>query len=349
MKNKIFNKKSFLSKLFIKLIRKFGYEVIDQANLEIQGIDQPANENVSQSGIKSITVPLGSTKIKNKINSLCIIIRSYTFGDIKDERVMLDQNKQRIYELPKIEYTLRTINSIIKSCEFAKKYFKNLDVNIIVTDDKSNSESLERISKILNQTSLKTKIINLDEKEFINQIKSKDINGNEISKNMISNMRNILKSIFLTKTDVGDLVYFVEDDYIHEENAISEMLYTYEKISTQIGRELFLCPADYPYLYRNLEKTNIFIGNQRHWRTVKETLITFLTSKKMILKYLDDLIILGTIRHHPMEKKLHDIYQKELCLSPIPSLAMHATNVNSSYGIPPNFDWINNWENNKID
>jgi hypothetical protein len=347
MKNKIFNKKSFLSKLFIKLIRKFGYEVIDQANLEIQGIDQPANENVSQSGIKSITVPLGSTKIKNKINSLCIIIRSYTFGDIKDERVMLDQNKQRIYELPKIEYTLRTINSIIKSCEFAKKYFKNLDVNIIVTDDKSNSESLERISKILNQTSLKTKIINLDEKEFINQIKSKDINGNEISKNMISNMRNILKSIQISQEENSDLFYFLEDDYVHTKNAITEMLFSYEKLSTQLDRDLFMCPADYPYLYSNIESSKIFYGNQRHWRTIKETLVTFLTSKNMIKKYLDDLKMMGQIRHHPFELKLHKIYEKEFCLSPIPSLAMHATNINSIYGLPPNFDWKKVWDENK--
>ena len=347
MKNKISNKKSFLSKLFIKLIRKFGYEVIDQANLEIQGIDQPANENVSQSGIKSITVPLGSTKIKNKINSLCIIIRSYTFGDIKDERVMLDQNKQRIYELPKIEYTLRTINSIIKSCEYAKEYFKNLDINIIVTDDKSNSENIERISKILNQTSLKTKIVNLDEKEFINEINSKDINGNEVSKNMISCMRNILKSIQISQEENSDLFYFLEDDYVHTKNAITEMLFSYEKLSTQLERDLFLCPADYPYLYSNIENTKIFYGNQRHWRIIKETLLTFLTSKNMIKKYLNDLKMMGKIRHHPFELKLHKIYEKEFCLSPIPSLAMHATNINSIYGLPPNFDWKKVWDENK--
>ena len=347
MKNKISNKKSFLSKLFIKLIRKFGYEVIDQANLEIQGIDQPANENVSQSGIKSITVPLGSTKIKNKINSLCIIIRSYTFGDIKDERVMLDQNKQRIYELPKIEYTLRTINSIIKSCEYAKEYFKYLDINIIVTDDKSNSESLERISKLLNQTILKTKIVNLNEKEFINEIDSKDVNGNQISKNMISNMRNILKSIEIAQEENSNLFYFLEDDYLHTKNAITEMLFSYEKLSTQLDRDLFMCPADYPYLYSNIENTKIFYGNQRHWRTIKETLVTFLTSKNMIKKYLNDLKMMGQTRHHPFELKLHKIYEKEFCLSPIPSLAMHATNINSIYGLPPNFDWKKVWDENK--
>ena len=348
MKNKISNKKSFLSKLFIKLIRKFGYEVIDQANLEIQGIDQTANENVSQSGVKSITVPLGSTKIKNSINSLCIIIRSYTFGDVKDEKVMLDQNKQRIYELPKIEYTVRTINSIIKSCEHAKKNFKNLDVNIIVTDDKSNPESLERISKILNQTSLKTKIVSLDEKEFINEINLKDINGNEISKNMVSNMKNILKSIQISQEENSDLFYFLEDDYVHTKNAITEMLFSYEKLSTQLERDLFLCPADYPYLYSNIENTKIFYGNQRHWRIIKETLVTFLTSKNMIKKYLNDLKMMGQIRHHPFELKLHKIYEKEFCLSPIPSLAMHVTNINSIYGLPPNFDWKKIWDENEI-
>ena len=36
MKKKIFNnKKNFISRFFIKLIRKFGYEVIDQTTLYI--------------------------------------------------------------------------------------------------------------------------------------------------------------------------------------------------------------------------------------------------------------------------------------------------------------------------
>ena len=31
-----------------------------------------------------------------------------------------------------------------------------------------------------------------------------------------------------------------------------------------------------------------------------------------------------------MELKLHEIYKQEYCISPIPSLAMHATNINST-------------------
>tara|TARA_B100001057_G_scaffold117620_2_gene116210 strand:- start:118 stop:1170 length:1053 start_codon:yes stop_codon:yes gene_type:complete len=342
------NEKSVLKKLFFKFCRKLGYEIVDQSDLFLPTSDLFANQNLSKQNLHSINIPLGKVEIKRKVEDLTIIVRSYTSTDVNRSEIMLDQNKERVFKNPKIEYTLRTIGSLIKSCNYAIENLKNININLIVTDDNSSKENLDQIKSLLIKAKFKNNLVSLKNNEFDDLIKKVDVNGKEISKAMISNMRNILKSIFLTKTDVKDLVYFVEDDYIHEKIAISEMLYTYERICSQIGKEIFLCPADYPYLYRNLEKTNIFIGNQRHWRTVKETLITFLTSKEMVLKYLDDFVTLGSIRNHPMEKKLHDIYEKELCLSPIPSLAMHATNVNSSYGIPPNFDWIKNWENNKI-
>jgi len=349
MKNKKVNqKKSFFNKFFIKLIRKFGYEVIDQANLHIPFKDLEANQNLSESGRQSISIPLGKTEITRKIKSLTIIIRSYTFGDVDDSKVMLDQNKQRIFNLPKIEYSLRTIKSVIKSCEIAKESFEDVHIKIIVTDDKSSKESLDRIDQVLKVSNLKTKLINLKENEFNDQIKKKDTKGKDISKNMISNMRNLFKSIQIAETEETDLFYFLEDDYIHTEEAITEMLFTYEKISSQLDRELFLCPADYPYLYSSIDNSKIFFGNMRHWRSVNETLITFLTSKKMISKYLAELKLMSTVRHHPMELKLHEIYKNEYCISPIPSLAMHATNINSTYGLPPNFNWKKIWDENEV-
>ena len=347
MKNKSSNKKNFLSKFFVKLVRKFGYELIDQAELNIPTSDLDANENLSKGGLKSITVPLGITKITNKVNSITIIIRSYTFGSANNNQVMLDQNKKRIFDSPKIEYTLRTINSVIKSCELAKEYFKDLKINLIITDDQSTEENLLRISNLLKSSNINSKIINIKEDEFSDLISEIDTNGEKISKNMISNMTNFFKSIQIAENENSDLFYFLEDDYIHTKEAISEMIFTYEKMSSQLNKELFLCPADYPYLYSNIDNTKLFFGNMRHWRSVNETLLTFLTSKKMIIKYLDDLKEIGKKRHHPMELKLHEIYKKEYCLSPIPSLAMHATNVNTIYGIPPNFNWKKVWDENK--
>ena len=77
-------KKNFFLKLLIKIIRKFGYEIIDQNNLQIPLKSSFANDNLSENGVKSITVPLGETKITRKVDSLTIIIRSYTFGNSND-------------------------------------------------------------------------------------------------------------------------------------------------------------------------------------------------------------------------------------------------------------------------
>ena len=348
MKIKKSSKSSFFKKILLKLVRKLGYEMVDQSNLNIADEDLYIKKNLSKSGDKSITIPLGETTISRKVESLTIIIRSYTFGDLENNQVMLDQNKSRIFESQKSEYTYRTINSVIKSCNYAKNYFKDINFKIIVTDDKSEQKTLDKINSILNKSDLDTKLVSIKNDEFLDKIEKLDTNGKEISKNMLSNMRNIYKSLEIAESENSDLFYILEDDYIHEKIAISEMLFTYEKLSSQLNKELFLCPADYPYLYSNIEKTSVFFGNMRHWRQINETLITFFTSKKMLQKYKKELVSMCTKRHHPMEKKLHEIYEKEICLSPIPSLSMHCTNINSIYGIPPNFDWKKVWEENEV-
>jgi len=348
---KIINKtknKNFLKKIFIKLCRKIGYEIIDQTNLYIPTLEKSVDENLSELGESVISIPLGKAKIVRKIRALTIIIRSYTSTHNQGSKMMLDQNKSRIFGQEKIEYTLRTINSIIISSHYALSIFNSLKINLIVTDDNSNDENLTKIKNVLNKANFDTSIINIQKDEFINEIKPKDENGNLISPNMISNMRNIYKSLMIAKDNADDLVYFLEDDYINHKDSITEMLLSYEKFTSQLNKEIFLCPADYPYLYTNIQDTKILIGHKRHWRIVNETLITFLTSKQMILKYWNELKDMATIRHHPMEKKLHQIYEKEYCFSPIPSLAMHSTNINSVYGIPPNINWKKLWDENKV-
>ena len=163
----------------------------------------------------------------------------------------------------------------------------------------------------------------------------------------MSNMSNIHKSFLIAKKHCDDLIYFVEDDYIHNQESMKEMIITYERISSQINKEIILCPADYPYLYTKIDNTNIFLGLNRHWRKVDETLCTFFTSKKMLEKHWDKFISMCQFEHYPFEKPLHDIYKSEYCFSPIPSLALHCTNVNSIFGLSPNMNWNEVWEENK--
>ena len=124
------------------------------------------------------------------------------------------------------------------------------------------------------------------------------------------------------------------------------MIFTYERISSQMNRELFICPTDYPYLYTKVDATNIFLGSSKHWRKVEETLCTFLTSKIILQKYWKKFISMCQFEHYPFEQPLHDIYKSEYCLSPIPSLALHCTNINSVFGLSPNMNWKKIWEEN---
>ena len=125
------------------------------------------------------------------------------------------------------------------------------------------------------------------------------------------------------------------------------MVFTYERMASQLDRELIICPTDYPYLYAKSELTQNFLGQNYHWRKIGETLCTFMTSKKMIDKYWENYLSMCKKEHAPFEKPMHDIYMKELCISPIPSLAIHLTNINSIYGLSPNVDWEKIWKENE--
>jgi len=259
---------------------------------------------------------------------------------------MLTQNKKRLFDQNKSEYTFRSLNSIIASLHQAKITFPKIKFDIVVIDYNSKKEDLEQIKRQLVNSNFKNSIISLDVNEFINNIKKVNAKNENVTENQISNMSNIHKSLLVGKNQSNDLIYFVEDDYLHKHDAINEMIFTYERISSQINQELILCPTDYPYLYTKIDPTNIFLGANKHWRKIDETLCTFLTSKILLEKYWEKFISMCQFEHYPFEQPLHDIYKTEYCLSPIPSLALHCTNVNSIYGLSPNMDWKKIWDEN---
>ena len=339
MKNiKNSNKPSFFKKIFIKISRKLGYEIIDQNNFEIVTSDKKIEENLSTLGNKSINLPLGKVKITRKVKSLDIVIR--TCASVN----MLTQNKSRLFGKEKIEYTIRTIRSLINSSKDLD--LEQLEINFKVIDHNSTSKNLEAIDNVFKKFNIKYSLINLDVTKFINQIEKTNQRGEKVTDNQKSNMANIHQSLLEAKK-CEDLIYFVEDDYLHKKESLKEMIFTYERLASQTNNEVILCPADYPYLYAKSEITQNFLGQNYHWRKVNETLCTFLTSKKMIEKYWNKYVSMCEKEHAPFEKPLHDIYEKELCISPIPSLALHFTNVNSIFGLSPNVNWKKIWDENE--
>ncbi len=341
MKIKKENKTPWFKKIFIKICRLLGYEIIDQSNFYLPVSNQNINEDLSKIGKRSLTIPMGEIKITRQVKSLTIILR--TCASVN----MLTQSKKRIFDQEKSEYTFRSLNSIINSLNFAKELFDNVNLELIIVDHNSEKSVVDKIKLIISNQFFKSRFISLNVDDFKKDINSKNEKNEKVTFNQMSNMSNIHQSLILAK-ESDDLIYFVEDDYIHSIHAIKEMIFTYEKLSSMLKTELILCPSDYPYLYSEIENAKIFLGNKSHWRSIKETLCTFLTSKQMVMKYWDELTSMCKFEHYPFEKPLHNIYEKEYCLSPIPSIAIHCTNINSIFGLSPNVDWKKAWKESEL-
>jgi len=323
-----------MRKLFIKLCKILGFEIIDQNNFISPTLNKELNEDLSIINKKSIILPLGEVKITRKVNSILIIVRMNT--DIE----IWDQNKKRLFEKPKIEYSKRSINSLISSINFCQKKYPDLEIKTVIIDDHSSKENLDSIKNLIKNNDVE--IIPLDHNRY------KSVIAEQKTKETFSNLSSLLKSFETGKEKGKDLVFFLEDDYLHLKPMLEEIISSYERISSQLNRDIFMCPSDYPYLYMDNQKTNILIGNKRHWRTINKTLCTFLTSKQLLDRYWNNFYQNCLDRHDPFEKYLNEIYQKEICISPLKSLSLHLTNVNSSYGLSPFIDYKKIWDENQI-
>lgn len=332
MKKKIYN---FLKKKLAKLVRMLGLELVDQYNFTFLTNNKYLTEGLDIKN-RSISIPFGELKIERKVNSILIILRTCT------SELLMDQRKDRVFGKEKKEYTFRTLNSLKKNINFLKKKLPNLYIEILITDTNSSDEDINNMKQKLENIECISNLIKIN----IEKHKSRISGSGGYSNAKISNMANFHESINIAEKSNSDLVFFLEDDYILRENCLVEMIKSYEKFSNLLKNEIILLPADYPYLYEKNSLTEIFSGIENHWRKVDESLVTFMTSPKLIKKYINELLQMTKEWEDPWEQTLYKIYKKNYCLSPIPSLAMHCANINSRYGIPPSFNWIEEWEKN---
>ena len=326
--------KKILKKILIKLCRISGYEIIDQNQFSFPSLKNKKFNNLSTINDKSIVFPLGEVKISKKIQSLGIIIRTNSNIHISD------QNKKRIFNKDKIEYIKKSLKSLVNSINYFEKKIDKVKINITIIDQSNNEYLLQEFSKIFLNLSFKPKIIKFDKNELKDEIKV------NTQKDIFGNLSSLLKCFKIAKESNDDLIFFLEDDYIHKKSLIEEMILTYERVSSQINKEVILVPSDYPFLYMDERETKVIAGSHRHWQTLDKVLCSFMTSKEILETYWNNFLLTCQNDNEPIEKYLNQICEKEVCLSPIPSLSIHMANANSIFGVSPYIDIKKEWENN---
>ena len=102
------------------------------------------------------------------------------------------------------------------------------------------------------------------------------------------------------------------------------MVYSYEKFYSMFSKEVILLPSDYPYLYAKDDNTKIYLGEKNHWRLVSESLVTFMTSKELIVKHFKELEKMGVEWVDPWEKPPSKRWSKDAvaCLLALSTWAM---------------------------
>ena len=152
-----------MKKFFIKICKFFGFEIIDQNEFYSPTLNKELNEDLSILNKKSIVLPLGEVKITRKVSSILIILR------VNTEIEVWDQNKRRLFEKPKINYSIRSIKSLIKSINFCQNIYPNLKIKTIILDDCSKKENLDKIKETIRKD-VNVEIISLDKKKFQTKI-----------------------------------------------------------------------------------------------------------------------------------------------------------------------------------
>tara|TARA_A100001011_G_C14214533_1_gene801409 strand:- start:428 stop:1390 length:963 start_codon:yes stop_codon:yes gene_type:complete len=309
-----YKKLSSFKRFILKLLNVYA---LDRETLNLVNPDyKNLSKNFFKMNKETIILSNGFLKLKRKVKTIDIFYR-YAPNNLMWNSTT--RWKRIIPKITKRDLILTSLNSLKKSIiKFSSTYQLMITINLI--SDSSDKNFDDCILELLNHPLIK-----------INFISSK-IKGNRGS---------YLECCDQAKNS-KDIIFFIEDDYIFEEDCIEEMIITYSRLSTIFDNDVFLCPSDYPFFYDSSYKTSLYIGKKYKWRTVEETLLTFMMSKELFNKYEKNLRLVGEQENEPFEKPLHEVYKLNPCLSPVNSLSYHISRDHPA----TTEDWINLWNNN---
>ena len=160
------------------------------------------------------------------------------------------------------DMVLRCVKSLVRSINRTGE-----DVCLTILDDHSDSEFVIKLEEILSICNKTTNLVDLT----------------------ASGPNYSLYMQLCVARDCQDLVYLVEDDYLHEENAIQNLISAYQYLSQRYDEDILIHPYDCPFRYESgkEELTMLYYDGVRYWRQLTKVAATFVTSSDMIKRNFD--------------------------------------------------------------
>jgi len=137
---------------------------------------------------------------------------------------------------------------------------------------------------------------------------------------------------FALGLDDDDIVYFLEDDYLHKMNSdviiddgLNELFFDYVSLYDHPDKYLNPYEGGNPFCAGKSEQSRVYLGLKCHWKLTNSTTMTF-ASKIKTLKQDEDIIRHWTKDTHPHDFQMfQDLIQKKgrRLASTIPGYATH--------------------------
>ena len=249
---------------------------------------------------------------------LSVIVRTHDRSNLHGDRYTGTGKGEVTYRC--LYSLVQTINSALEAPDLAGILE---GVSLTVLDD--HSQELELIQRILGEAQCKTQLETLEER------------GNNAS----------MFRYFMLGAAAPALVYLVEDDYLHERDALREMVRDYITFTKYRGSPVALNPFNDPDNYQShtLSPSYIVWGDKRHWRTGEWSLCTFMIHSQVIRDHWA--FFEEMARFYEKKQGVHEgstlgrLWSGPVTLfSPIPSVALH---VQAERQKDPYIDWTSWW------
>jgi hypothetical protein len=249
---------------------------------------------------------------------------------------VFDQTKvPRIVSDDRFTIVKKCITSLVTSINNSDK-----DIRFTVFDDQSSTQDVAELKTILNKCKVAYEFFATQKKGFNN---------------------SAFEQFQFGRDHGRELVYFVEDDYMHDPKAIDLMVDAYNHFRVLSGMsEVAISPWDQPQEYDlgHVQPCKIFHHRDHYWRTTISTSGTVLWPVEIIrvgwplfeafaLQYgnvqgVEELNTTGQLLNNAVTHR-----GPVICFSPIPSVALHIHH--QGQGSPKEistrmFDWQKCWQ-----
>jgi hypothetical protein len=244
------------------------------------------------------------------------------------DNINIHKDRQRYCGFDKRTLILGCLSSLINSANLVTTY----EVNFKIFDDHSSEEFIKKVHESFKFSRWTYELIPLE------------VPGHNYSS---------FRQFEACRDSTADLVYSVEDDYLHCPTALQEMIESYELFVAKSGAEIAIHPFDMPddYVPPWMAPSWVVHGSRRHWRSGTWSTATIMCRpqvlkdhwplfEKLALEYTGDYSA-DTENHVHEGNTINEVWRNHaLRFSPIQSLALH---MQFDTQLDPYIDWKQWW------